>query len=92
MAAGEAVAARPLRLGFRGNVSDARPSHALGGSSGCEGRAMGHWFASGASGARSSPAALMVGGGGWLGCSGARGKEEGGFIGPVARSGGFASP
>jgi hypothetical protein len=38
---------------------------------------MGHWFAPGASGATSSPAALMADGGGWLGCSGARGKKEG---------------
>jgi hypothetical protein len=35
MAGGEAVAARPLRLGFQGNADEARPSHALGGSSGC---------------------------------------------------------
>jgi hypothetical protein len=34
----------------------------------------------------------MAGGGGWLGCSGTRGKEEGEFIGPVARRGSFASP
>jgi hypothetical protein len=67
MAGGEAVAARPPRLGFRGNAGDARPSHALGGSSGCWGRAMGQWFASSASGARSSPATLMADGSGWLG-------------------------
>jgi hypothetical protein len=53
---------------------------------------MGHWFALGTSGATSSPAALMADGGRWLGCSGARGKKEGGFIGPVARRGCFASP
>jgi hypothetical protein len=35
MAGGEVVAARPPRLGLRGNAGDARPSHALGGSSGC---------------------------------------------------------
>jgi hypothetical protein len=32
MAGGEAVAARPPRLGFRGNAGDARPSSAIGGS------------------------------------------------------------
>jgi hypothetical protein len=54
---------------------------------------MGHWFSSSASGARSSPAVLMASGGGWLGCSGARGKEEGeGFIGPGTCRGGSASP
>jgi hypothetical protein len=30
MAGGEAVAARPPRLGLRGNAGDARPSDALG--------------------------------------------------------------
>jgi hypothetical protein len=38
---------------------------------------MGHWFVSGASGARSSRVALMADGG-----SGARGSEAGGFIAP----------
>jgi hypothetical protein len=93
MADGKAVAARPSRLGFRGNVGDARPSRAPGGSRECSGRAMGHWFSSGASGARSSPAALMAGGDGWLGCSGTRGKEERkGFIDPGTRRGGSTSP
>jgi hypothetical protein len=93
MAGGEAVAARPPRLGLRGNAGNARPSRAPGGSSECSGRAMGHWFSSGASGARSSPAALMAAGGGWLGCSGARGKEEGeGFIDPGTCRGSSASP
>jgi hypothetical protein len=32
MADDEAVAARPPRLGFRGNTGDARPSSAIGGS------------------------------------------------------------
>jgi hypothetical protein len=32
MAGGEAVTARPSRLGFRGNAGDARPSSAVGGS------------------------------------------------------------
>jgi hypothetical protein len=32
MADGEAVAARPPRLGFRGNAEAARPSSAIGGS------------------------------------------------------------
>jgi hypothetical protein len=32
MAASEAVTARPPRLRFRGNVGDARPSSAVGGS------------------------------------------------------------
>jgi hypothetical protein len=32
MAGGEVVAARPLRLGLRWNVGDARPSSAIGGS------------------------------------------------------------
>jgi hypothetical protein len=32
MAGGEAMTARPPRLGFRGNVGDARPSSAVGGS------------------------------------------------------------
>jgi hypothetical protein len=32
MAGGEAVAARPLGLRFRGNAGDARPSSAIGGS------------------------------------------------------------
>jgi hypothetical protein len=77
MAGSEAVAARLPRLGLRGNADDARPSRAPGGSREYSERAMGHWFSSGASGARSSPAALMAGGGGWLGCSGARGKEGG---------------
>jgi hypothetical protein len=35
MAGGEAVAARPPRLGFRGNAGDARPSSAIGGSRVC---------------------------------------------------------
>jgi hypothetical protein len=34
MAGGEAVATRPLRLGFRENAGEARPSRALGSSSG----------------------------------------------------------
>jgi hypothetical protein len=69
MAGSEAVATRPPRLGFQGNAGEDRPSHTLGGSSGCKGRAMGHWFASGASGARGSPVALMASGDGWLGCA-----------------------
>jgi hypothetical protein len=93
MAGGEAVAARLPRLGLRGNAGDARPSRAPRGSRECSGRAMGHWFSSGASGARSSPAVLMAGGGDWLGCLCARGKEEGkGFIDPRTRRGGSASP
>jgi hypothetical protein len=35
MDGGEAVAERPPRLGLRGKAGDARPSRALGGSSGC---------------------------------------------------------
>jgi hypothetical protein len=80
VAGDEAVAARPPRLGLRGNAGDARPSHAFGGSSGCSGRAMGHWFSSGASGARSSPAALMAGDDGGLGCPGACGMAAGGGL------------
>jgi hypothetical protein len=38
---------------------------------------MGHRFNTAASGAAMSPAALMAGGGGLLGCSGARGKRKG---------------
>jgi hypothetical protein len=50
-------------------------------------------LAVGVSGAARSPAAPMVGGSRWQGCSGMRGKEAGGgFICPVARRGSFASP
>jgi hypothetical protein len=35
MAGGEAVVARPPQLGLRGNVGDARPSSAIGGSRVC---------------------------------------------------------
>jgi hypothetical protein len=66
MAGGKAVATWPPRLGFPGNAGDARPSRALGSSSGCQGRAMGHWFITETSGATLPPAALMAGGGGWL--------------------------
>jgi hypothetical protein len=50
MVGGEAVAARPPWLSLRGNAGDARPSRAPGGSRECSGRAMGHWFSSGARG------------------------------------------
>jgi hypothetical protein len=41
MAGGEAVAARPPRLGLRGNAGDARPSHALGGLEWVQGKSYG---------------------------------------------------
>jgi hypothetical protein len=79
MAGDEAVVARPPRSCLQGNASDARPSCAPGGSREYSGISIGHWFSTSASGARSLPAALMAGGGGWLGCSGVRGKDEGGL-------------
>jgi hypothetical protein len=35
MVGGKTGTARPPQLGFRGNAGEARPSHAIGGSSGC---------------------------------------------------------
>jgi hypothetical protein len=64
MAGGEAVATRPLQLGFRENAGEARPSRALGSSSGGYGRALGRGLVTGASEGASLLAALMAGSGG----------------------------
>jgi hypothetical protein len=76
-------------LGLRRVGRSGRPTHALGGSSGYQGRAGSHWFSTAASRTARSPAALMAGGGGLLGCSGAQGRKGRGVL--QARRGGSVS-
>jgi hypothetical protein len=71
---------RPRKLGLRRVGTLGRPTHALGGSSGYQGRAGSHWFRTAASRTARSPTALMAGGGGLLGCLGARGRKGRGVL------------
>jgi hypothetical protein len=75
-----AVRRRPRKLGLQRVGSLGRPTSALGGSSGYQGRAGSHWFSTAGSRTARSPAALMAGGGGLLSCSGTRGRKGRGVL------------
>jgi hypothetical protein len=72
---GGGVPAAAAGLGLRPVGILGRPTRAFGGSSGYQGRAGSHWFSTATSRTARSSAALMAGGGGLLGCSGARGRK-----------------